>query len=311
MWNFSIYKDSEALVDDSGRRIKYYELDAILKDIRQIIPCEDEQRPVMFLICNNSIDNVLIYIMCIQYHFPIILLSSSIIDSKLEKLYDVYQPEYIWLPSTDIREEIVDKYGEYCIIRHKAENTVVNKELANKSYKRGIHFQPMYGQTEATARITVMPMGMAVKKTGSVGVPIDGYISLLDESGMLIKESEKLGKLVYHGENVAMGYALGRNDLSKGDEWHGELDTGDYAWMDNDGYLYIHGRKDEYIKICGKRISSSELILMLEKEFIGSDFYISANDDGINVHQIKMIYYKEFPMLDNGKIDYNKMDRGI
>ena len=44
-----------------------------------------------------------------------------------------------------------------------------------------------------------------------------------------------------------------------GDEWHGVLHTGDIGKYDKDGYLYITGRNNRYIKMFGKRINLDEV----------------------------------------------------
>ena len=61
------------------------------------------------------------------------------------------------------------------------------------------------------------------------------------------------GELVYKGANVSMGYGECRADLTKGDERHGELHTGDVARRDADGYYYITGRLKRFVKIWGNR----------------------------------------------------------
>ena len=86
-------------------------------------------------------------------------------------------------------------------------------ELANR---KGFRFFVMYGQTEATARISYVPLGAPLsKKIGSIGLPIPGgHLSLmLDEDE--IKEPNRAGELVYTGPNVMLGYAETRACLTK------------------------------------------------------------------------------------------------
>ena len=80
-------------------------------------------------------------------------------------------------------------------------------------------------------------------------------VKLPDENGNLITEPHVPGELIYRGKNVALGYAAGGEDLIRGDDWHGELHTGDLAETDEDGFLYITGRLKRFIKISGSRIS--------------------------------------------------------
>ena len=75
----------------------------------------------------------------------------------------------------------------------------------------------MYGQTEATARMSYLPYNKAITKNGSIGIPIpDGKFSLIDENNRQINEPDTIGELVYEGKNVSMGYANEINDLSLG-----------------------------------------------------------------------------------------------
>ena len=96
---------------------------------------------------------------------------------------------------------------------------------------RGWKFFVMYGQTEATARISYVPFEQLGRKVGSIGVAVPG--------GML-KVDQQTGELIYMGPNVMMGYAECREDLAKGDELQGILRTGDLAREDADGYSLHH-----------------------------------------------------------------------
>ena len=109
--------------------------------------------------------------------------------------------------------------------------------------RKGLDFYIMYGQTEATARMTVLSADLILNKLGSVGTAIPGgKIDIID------------GEVIYYGENVCMGYAQKIEDLSKGDENRGILHTKDAGYMKN-GYLYLEGRLDRVIKINGIRIN--------------------------------------------------------
>jgi len=110
-------------------------------------------------------------------------------------------------------------------------------------------FFVMYGQTEATARISVLPPSFLPEKLGSVGIPIpEGSLGLkLDDS--ITREAKQRGELVYSGPNVMMGYAIGPDDIGLGDILAGTLYTGDLAHFDDDGFTYINGRMKRDAKI--------------------------------------------------------------
>jgi long-chain acyl-CoA synthetase len=116
----------------------------------------------------------------------------------------------------------------------------------------------MYGQTEATARISYVPWERLFEKIGSVGVAIPrGRLDLSAES-----------ELIYEGPNVMMGYAESRVDLSRGDEMGGRLATGDLGYRDPDGFYYITGRLKRFIKMTGLRLNLDEVEKMLESALV-------------------------------------------
>lgn len=142
-------------------------------------------------------------------------------------------------------------------------------------------FVVMYGQTEATARISYLPPGSLPEKEGSVGIAIPGgEISIVDESGHRIIPT-KVGELVYSGDNVSLGYAESACDLNKGDEFNGKLFTGDLARKDSDGFVYIVGRKKRFLKIFGNRVNLDEVEAQLKT--ITADVACGGSDDRLIV----------------------------
>jgi len=121
-------------------------------------------------------------------------------------------------------------------------------------------FVIMYGQCEATARISYLPCEFAKTKLGSIGKAIPrGKLYIVNEAGKKIEEPGNIGELLYNGPNVMMGYAEDSQDLQLGDIQGDFLLTGDIGYFDEDGFYYIVGRKKRFIKIYGKRISLDEI----------------------------------------------------
>ena len=73
--------------------------------------------------------------------------------------------------------------------------------------KRGIDLIVMYGQTEATARMSYLPSAFLKNHSGSIGIAIPGGRFSIIKGGKIITTSESEGELVYQGDNVSMGYA--------------------------------------------------------------------------------------------------------
>ena len=208
-------------------------------------------------------------------------------------------------------------------------NDDLNLEFSVFCKNEGKRFFVMYGQTEATARMSYLPHKYSIAKLGSMGIAIPGgEFSLIDENGNIIEEYEKEGELVYKGKNVSMGYAVSGSDLSKGDENKGVLLTGDIAKRDRDGYYYIVGRNKRFIKLFGNRVNLDETERLLKNEI--SDCACSGRDDEMVIYitdkdKLKKInryisektsinhkafiikYISEIPKNSSGKTIYSKL----
>ncbi|MCQ2416650.1 MAG: AMP-binding protein [Oscillospiraceae bacterium] len=155
----------------------------------------------------------------------------------------------------------------------------LHEKFANYAAENGKKFVVMYGQCEATARMGYLPADMAAAKKGSMGIAIPGgKFHLIDANGQEVTEPNVTGELVYEGKNVTMGYAECGDDLAKGDERNGILETGDMAQFDEDGYYYIVGRKKRFLKIYGNRVNLDEVDRLVQGKF-HVDFASSGVDD--------------------------------
>lgn len=145
---------------------------------------------------------------------------------------------------------------------------------------RGGRFFVMYGQTEATARIAVLPPDSLPQKLGSAGRVISGGRLEIEVDGVPAERPGVTGEIVYSGPNVMMGYATGRADLSLGDELGGRLHTGDLGYLDADGCLYINGRTKRISKVSGYRVDLDEVEALLTPNgptgVVGTDEVIVA-----------------------------------
>jgi acyl-CoA synthetase (AMP-forming)/AMP-acid ligase II len=116
----------------------------------------------------------------------------------------------------------------------------------------------MYGQTEASPRLSYLPPGDLQRKPGSIGKAIPGVtLQLLDPAGRAVRLGE-VGEIVAQGENIMAGY-WGRPEESAIVLTRDGLRTGDLAWMDEERYLYIFSRKSDMIKSGSHRIAPKEI----------------------------------------------------
>lgn len=208
----------------------------------------------------------------------------------------------------------------------------LHEKFAKYAEEQGKKFVVMYGQCEATARMGYLPSEKAVEKKGSMGVAIPGgKFHLIDVDGKDIKDPFITGELVYEGKNVTLGYAECGEDLIKGDERNGILETGDMAQFDEDGYYYIVGRKKRFLKIYGNRVNLDEIDRMVKTEFdiemassgVDDHMYIFVTDSSfsesvrefvinktrLNPAAFKVIVIDEIPKNDAGKTLYKELSK--
>jgi acyl-CoA synthetase (AMP-forming)/AMP-acid ligase II len=137
----------------------------------------------------------------------------------------------------------------------------------------------MYGQTEATARLSYLPPDRAGDKAGSIGVAIPGVeLRVVDEHGRELPPGE-VGELVARGQNVTPGYLDEPTETAAilHDGW---LWTGDLAYRDADGFFFHRGRAKEILKIGGHRVSPVEIeqVIMRHPD-VADAAIVGARDD--------------------------------
>lgn len=170
------------------------------------------------------------------------------------------------------------------------------KRFAEFSLERDINFVIMYGQTEATARISYVPPDRALEKHETIGIAIpEGTLKLYDSNDVMISENGKAGELVYTGPNVMMGYAKNRDDLATNDTLNGILKTGDIGMYDQDGYVIITGRIKRFIKLFGNRVNLDEIECILQG--YGINCVCGGEDDQLIIATIKSTHTESLKKL--------------
>ena len=183
-------------------------------------------------------------------------------------------------------------------------------------------FFVMYGQTEATARMSYLPPEMLPFKVGSIGIPIPGGNFEIDAC---------TSELIYYGPNIYGGYCESINDLASYESVEA-LYTGDIAKKDEDGFYYILGRLKRFVKIFGSRTNLDDIESILKNHFIGHSFFAIGTEDEklvvfilnstildidikiflkekMQIHPtvITIKILSEVPFTSNGKVNYAKL----
>lgn len=188
--------------------------------------------------------------------------------------------------------------------------------------EQGRRFYVMYGQTEATARMSVLPPELAVAHPATVGHPVPGGHFEIDEDS----------EVVYHGPNVMMGYATCREDLAVGDELRGVLRTGDLGELTEEGLLRITGRRKRIAKLSGVRVSLDDveasasgvarlaalagddrIRLVVEGEVQDERHFrrAVAAATGVAARDLEVVTVAELPINASGKIDYARLEADL
>lgn len=176
-------------------------------------------------------------------------------DMKLKNL------KYITQAGGKLHRKLKDKFIKTCII--------------NK-----INFYVMYGQTEASPRMTIMPWNLLKKFPESVGKPLSGGKIKIKQKNKNSKEG--IGEIIYYGKNVFWGYSKSFKDLKENKKNNDTLKTGDLGYLDKRGLLFITGREKRILKIFGIRISLD----LLENELYKKNYncVCTGNDEKLNIY---------------------------
>jgi acyl-coenzyme A synthetase/AMP-(fatty) acid ligase len=147
----------------------------------------------------------------------------------------------------------------------------VRQWLVDLSRRPGLRVFSMYGQTEATGRMCVLPPESLVDKPASVGRPVRGGAISCNATG----------DIVYRGPNVMLGYAHNRADLGDGNDMAGVLPTGDSGYMDGDGDLYLTGRTSRVAKLFSLRLNLDEIEALLSS---AQPVAAACRDDHLSIY---------------------------
>ncbi|MBI5557310.1 MAG: acyl--CoA ligase [Deltaproteobacteria bacterium] len=198
-----------------------------------------------------------------------------------------------------------------------------------------------FGLTEAM-RSTFINLRKETRKIASVGKASPGVeVRILDDEGVPLSSCIE-GEIAVKGVNLTPGY-WNRKDAFTGKMKNGYFTTGDLGFMDEEGYLYFAGRKDDVINSGGKKFHPVEVENLLVKFFGHQNFCICGINDPVGrLGQVPVVCVEEdskvmledivrhlrpmledymipkdlfkiasMPMTDNGKVQRSKVVQRI
>ncbi len=136
-------------------------------------------------------------------------------------------------------------------------------ELIRLYNARGIALAQGFGLTETSPFVTLLPMEDAIRKVGSIGIPVfHADVCVVDESGQRLGRNER-GELLTRGPHVFQAYWNNPAATSEAitDGW---FHTGDIGYQDEEGYYFLVDRKKDMIISGGENIYPVELERVLE-----------------------------------------------
>ena len=291
-----LYDELSLLLPTSGStgspklvRHSYHNIEANARNVALLFNLTESERAMAILPMHYTMG--LSVITSHLYVGATIFLSGKSLTDKA--FWDILREEIITsFTGVPYSYEILQKFRFFKMnLPHLKIITQGGGKLGNELFKlcaeyadnNGKKFFATYGQTEGTARMAFLYPEMALKKIGSIGKAIpNGQLSIIDENGNETFEGEAMGEMVYRGENVTLGYALCGDDLIKGDENGGVLYTGDIVHRDAEGYYFIVGRMNRFLKIFGLRIGLDEVEHLIKSNF-DTDCVCSGRDDMLQV----------------------------
>ena len=205
------------------------------------------------------------------------------------------------------------------------------KKIIKFCKKSRLKFFSMYGQTEASPRISYLKPEFSQKKIGSIGKGIPGNkIYIIDNGGKKISKPFVEGEIVCRGKNVFMGYSKNYKDLKKANEENYKLKTGDLGYFDKDGFFYISSRLSKIAKIFGYRVDigileslmsqkgykiaclsdNKKIFIFIEKNYKKINLINDISKiTNLNIRSFELIKLKYFPRTLNNKISYNELKK--
>jgi long-chain acyl-CoA synthetase len=185
----------------------------------------------------------------------------NLIESKVSIFYGVPSTYRMLLKYPDRFKKAFSSVRTAASAGGGMDRTIV-KEI--RGLVPGIEILPMYGQTEATARLAYVPAEDVDKFVDTIGKAIPGVTLDVFDSECRPVGSNITGELVARGDNILLGYLDDEIATKKRiiDDW---LHTGDLAQKLPDGYIRLLGRKDDLIKIGDHRVNPREIERLIEE----------------------------------------------
>jgi acyl-CoA synthetase (AMP-forming)/AMP-acid ligase II len=146
---------------------------------------------------------------------------------------------------------------------------------AIETFPRRVQFINAFGQTETTSTVTMLgpedhrlegtpeEIERKIRRLASIGRPLEGVeVAILDPEGRPLQAGQ-IGEIAIRTERIMRGY-YGQEEATRATIQQGWLRTRDLGWIDEDGYIFLAGRKSDMIIRGGENVAPDEVELALQ-----------------------------------------------
>lgn len=187
-----------------------------------------------------------------------------------------------------VNDPIAAKYDLPHVRQFNTGAAPISKEIIDKLAKRfgHIRIRQAWGMTETTSAVTVTPpMEQTYDNAHLVGKVVpETVIKIIDPNykgpGENVLGKGESGEVLCKGPQVTMGYYKRPEATAESYDSDGFLHTGDIGYVREDGFLMIHDRLKEMIKVKGVAVAPAELEdLLLGHPLVSDVAVIGVSDD--------------------------------
>lgn len=126
LFDFTQFANSIALIEDSGKKVSYSQLQTVADGIAKNM----KPKGLVFCLCTNTVPSIAGYVAFIQNGFPVLLLDAKKSDDLLQRLLEIYAPNYIWRPTASTLGKSLYAYDNYSLYTYSDEEVPIHPDLS-------------------------------------------------------------------------------------------------------------------------------------------------------------------------------------
>lgn len=206
-------------------------------------------------------------------------LSESTSYIQIKEALDKFNPSHISLVSTTLKQLLdvgvtPNQNLKYVYLGGGR----IDSTLCRLAIDNGFPVIKVYGSTETCSMISALPANDFTVKPESAGKPLDDVIIKIINDRNEFAEPLTKGEIVIRSKTIMQKYYNNEEETLhkiKNEFYH----TGDYGWLDNDGYLYIDLRREDLIVTGGENVNPKEVEQFLIQLPSITDAFVFAEPD--------------------------------